>query len=830
MSEGSGAASSEDWLTGKPSIVQAETFLGSSDQYCPGFRTEISVEGSSTPQMACVFTGEALEFATYARRDGQWEAAIATRFDDIFHPLQGICQGLAGCIYSPSADLLASRFLMANGRLGARIYRQVTHRLSVYFDTVAGRFRHTFDSTHPDATITDELGTPLAIGSLAISRNGRWLVVEHRDKGIVRVNLDDYSSRRVFAPGPKYGVGFDPKMELAVSDDGTLIAMAGQNIDFRILGIRDECGETLSPPIEDAFQPGTLPCGTVNIEIPDNVPDYRFSMHPVFGQKGDYIRFDTLSTGNIRRRIVVAPANIPSIFQLEYLALGDSFSSGEGEVSDAHYLRGTNSFPDICHVSDRSYPFLLARHFLAHNDSVKSVACSGARSRDIATEVNYRGQNQRLSGVNMELKESEAILNFQPGWVTQDRFVTAYRPRIITIGIGGNDVGFMDKLKACVMPGTCEWVERRYDVAIEIRNVFDSLVSLFRQLVDESPNSRLYVLGYPQIMGTGKCNASLAFMLDEGERRFMREGLHYLNEVIRSAANRAKVMFIDVEPSFMGGRLCDESNSFEAVNGLRLGDDIAPLTSIPWLKVIGMESFHPTPIGHERVAMSVINSYPDFGDSSCECSGDTSVPPIPEYWVNEDMTMGPRLHNEDFLLHDVVTMGTSRIDIAVSSGAFAPQSEVRVELHSNHQLLGVVIANTRGGLDAQFELPDVDVGHHTVHLFGHTQAGDEVDIYDVIGVESSALDEERLEAEVAIDYSKSRRLEEKSHTTSVVHTTTSILTPAVLGLTMQTHPLHTARHVKNKPLYHEVAIVIFVLLGATVMTILLTKYGKGRGG
>ena len=47
----------------------------------------------------------------------------------------------------------------------------------------------------------------------------------------------------------------------------------------------------------------------------------------------------------------------------------------------------------------------------------------------------------------------------------QKQVIMGDAPEVISLGVGGNDIGFMDKLKACIMPDTCEWVgeERRRD-------------------------------------------------------------------------------------------------------------------------------------------------------------------------------------------------------------------------------------------------------------------------------------------------------------------------------------------------------------------------------
>src|SRR5690606_32712651 len=90
--------------------------------------------------------------------------------------------------------------------------------------------------------------------------------------------------------------------------------------------------------------------------------------------------------------------------QLDYLALGDSYSSGEGDTErdkrtgQKYYRSWTDVEEDAawgqprekCHISTRSYPYILAQG-MALGDPVNgpstrwhSVACSGARIRDVS--------------------------------------------------------------------------------------------------------------------------------------------------------------------------------------------------------------------------------------------------------------------------------------------------------------------------------------------------------------------------------------------------------------------------------------------------------------
>src|SRR5690606_18148670 len=95
-------------------------------------------------------------------------------------------------------------------------------------------------------------------------------------------------------------------------------------------------------------------------------------------------------------RTIRAAGYVPSTPQLDYLALGDSYSSGEGDIErrsngSTYYLEGTDVTGDYekgipeekCHVSNRSYPFVLQQSGAVEGDRIQSVACSGAKRADV---------------------------------------------------------------------------------------------------------------------------------------------------------------------------------------------------------------------------------------------------------------------------------------------------------------------------------------------------------------------------------------------------------------------------------------------------------------
>lgn len=120
------------------------------------------------------------------------------------------------------------------------------------------------------------------------------------------------------------------------------------------------------------------------------------------------------------------------ISKLTYLALGDSYTSGEGDLEkDAngitHYLPLTDIGSDTCHISSRSYPFLLRDAWGVEPKNMHSVACSGSwLIKDyMADPQTYLGQGDRLSTHEDDLDtvRQTALEKYIPGRVPQIEFV-----------------------------------------------------------------------------------------------------------------------------------------------------------------------------------------------------------------------------------------------------------------------------------------------------------------------------------------------------------------------------------------------------------------------
>jgi lysophospholipase L1-like esterase len=260
---------------------------------------------------------------------------------------------------------------------------------------------------------------------------------------------------------------------------------------------------------------------------------------------------------------------------LRYVALGDSFSSGEG---NRPYREGTDRLLpyDRCHRSDVAYPVLVRR--ARPGGTWGFWACSGAQISDM-THPNHAYPS-----------ETAQLDRIAPPGRTDPRVA------LVTLTIGGNDAQFGTAVECIasqvVAPFLCpaDW---QATVLAGTRRLRSTLPPVLRALRARAPNARILLLGYPDpfpaaLRPGSPCSrsftaADIAWATRESAR---------LNEVIRAAAAAAGARITYVPPSgFAGHDVCSRDPWF---NGLLLGPD----------RFGG--SFHPNALGQRRLAREVL--------------------------------------------------------------------------------------------------------------------------------------------------------------------------------------------------------------------------------
>lgn len=731
-------AAAVDWVVdgvGPQVLSVGEDGIRRTDN-CQTYHQKIHIESVGV-YTSCMY-GAQHDSAIY-RSGGSLHLTIREPFMGKYLVVRGVCEGSASCEYNRSTDVLVETRYKGGFMIAVQVYQRVSDRLKWQpsTSTVYGEYR--FDDAAPDYVLSDVLGNPVGSGSVAVSRNGRWLVAELRNKGLALIDLESLAARRITPAGHQYGSGMDPVFSLAVSNDGKTVVATGANAGFSIISVTQSCGTDIVYKMPNSFPLGTERCKTIGATTA-GVPEIKYRHHPFFSQDDTVLTVRALTLDNRDVRYVFRPGTANLGATVKYLAMGDSFTSGEGDL-DGGYLPVTDSAPEKCHVSPRSYPFIVALQTSLPKEEVRSVACSGARLPDMLPDVSYMGQGSRLQKLAtadhpIEVLRQQALDEFIPGRIPQLNFVERYQPEIISVGVGGNDAGIIDKLKACVMPGTCRWArpEFLYITALEVRQMFEPLQQLYQTIRQLVPQSRLYVMGYPgSVHPTGVCDALTSFLFSVPEREFMDRSIRYLNQVIRWAALSSGAVFIDTMDAFRSHRLCEQSDT-PAIHGFVAGRDAGLFQDIPLLHFISSASFHPTPFGHQRLTQS-LHQQSNGLTATCvvsECGVWQAVAPLPEPYWGVGSTQQSVVRSVDFVK---VGLTEQQLHITIPAGMFAPGTMVALELHSNPTHLGGIVMSQSGSGAKTVKLPgDVRSGFHTVFASGTSLAGLPVVVYQVVEV------------------------------------------------------------------------------------------------
>ncbi len=609
----------------------------------------------------------------------------------------------------------------------------------------------------------------MSVRTRHISPNGMWLVVESA-WGLVRVNLET----REMIPFESASGYYSNEYNFTISDNGRYVIVM-QN--FNAVRLYDLATCSMNGVSGQKIAAG---CGKRDLTkdlMPTSATTSVVAIR--FNGLGDGLTYLAQENKVWKRYSVLAPGQAEH--GIDYLALGDSYVSGEGDGDGARYYvpgtdgdgmrvplynTGITNYPyakEKCHLSSRSYPYLLAGDAQLQRDGFRSVACSGADANDVGNVISTGERKDFLNGhfdqleklSNPELGEVKkyAIDNFIPGRAAQIEFVARYKPKVLTIGLGGNDLGFADKLSECVtnQQETCRYAT--FDIIETVRELRDHVYTRFgdllRKIKSASPTTRIYVVGYPQIIGTSACNANV--LLDDREQAYVRATLSYLNDTLEAAASAAGVNYLDIEHALDGENLCS-GRGYPAINGLTKGNDI--------FGVIGAESYHPNEDGHALIASAIKNTlhgtslldYSPCGDAKIlHCNTYPSkFPAIPDFFFTSPSSWSaprtvPQPLITDEQVDDIVTPGQFLIvqphnpqeQLRLDSRVYVRLKSTPVELSPTTPLM----TDNKGLVRAQVQIPaDTSLGIHTLHLIATTLSGEPIDYYQPILVVASLND------------------------------------------------------------------------------------------
>ena len=594
-------------------------------------------------------------------------------------------------------------------------------------------------ATPPDLTLRDYKGNPLVINAqtLSFSSSGYWMAAETMNGAFVRINLATLELSYFAKSFAASGFPGTFKSQVSISDDGRFVAISNDVAEsFNVYDLA-RCPVATSPELTRCESHDYRQYISQNIGGVKGLRHVRFINEGLLSFEANTLKSETSG------RYLIAPST-EITHLMDYVALGDSYTSGEG-VFD--YRADTDTTTNHCHNSGLSYPYLITRALFT-NTSGKSVACSGATTWDIYNDdSNYRGQVDNGQPYNKTdpnlLSYSEA--NFVPGYIAQHRFIKKYQPRIITVSIGGNDIGFGDIVKTCVAPNisfkksanTCfNTQEDRKEIAEQISRTSKKWAATFQQLKKDAPMSQIYVIGYPNIISE-KGSCALNVHLNQEERIFTQELLAQLNTQIEAVAQESGVRFVDISEALNGFRLCETKSFNVAVNGLTSGKDAGLLG----LEVLGKESYHPNALGHRLIQQAILKE-----SNNLSSGGNYSQPSVET--LNQFLNKPSSGRPVSAVQPTVITKQTllqkgSKIEISIDGArtGLAGNTAYKVGLGGLKNQIGTISTNADGSISADLLIPDeVEPGFDRIQISGEGAGGQSVTLTQLVFISYSPDD------------------------------------------------------------------------------------------
>lgn len=684
-------------------------------------------------------------------------------------------------------------------------------------------------------------GENVLVEGMRVSENGEWASFVIRNIGLARMNLKTLKWEIVDA-GNNYYVsgwygGYDPTTGIA--NDGALVGYAASTNQPAVVEVAIGCGVEITSRLVDSQYRSNLSTSCKTRYIGEEL--YELVPYSSYGKRTNnfYMSADASMLAVYVNAIGVEggwyelyPYNSQYLSTMTYLALGDSYSSGEGDIeanNNTYYLPGTNvlgSYKDgtpreLCHISSRSYPFLLAKDMgLSRGNSMQSVACSGALRQDVYSKESgaYLGQSTQISDSvnlprlqkisNATALQNDAIEKFIPGRVRQIELLKKYKPKVATIGVSGNDLGFGHILTGCVLNLTeeCYYIapEGRQELGSAIQANYDKQVELFTALKEASPGTDLYAVGYPQFItptATGICFANMN-SLSQDERNMISEAVTFTNQTIKNAASKAGIKYIHIEDALKGGTMCEGSEAvttpvrkfaYGAVTSMYKFEDstrynsssalqdkvlslansyyresnesLTVLTNPLTATIIAMqEAFHPNAKGHQLIYEYIHNNQSGISlqDVTCDerlihCPSSTSatVPQKPQYFQGSDA----QAEYKKFIAVDLIGSGVAGMGVVVKQGAklyidlkdskALANSPFRVVMRSEERLLAEGTSGGDGYVELEVNVPiDIPIGYHTVVVTALRESGSQISYIQpvfVVGMSSDDIDSDGIE-------------------------------------------------------------------------------------
>ncbi|WP_031027874.1 SGNH/GDSL hydrolase family protein [Streptomyces albus] len=211
-----------------------------------------------------------------------------------------------------------------------------------------------------------------------------------------------------------------------------------------------------------------------------------------------------------------------------YVALGDSYTSGPGVPDQTD---------QNCARSNRNYPSLAAAQLSP--GAFTDVSCGGATTEEMTKPQGTAPPQFDALDKNTDL---------------------------VTVGIGGNDIGFADIVTRCVILGALvpngSPCKSSYSLggadqlAARIQQTAPKIDAVLRGIRDRAPGARVLVVGYPALLPEDGSNCPAVVSLAKGDTPWLRDTEKRLNSMLAERAAAGGAEYVDTYTGSVGHDLC----------------------------------------------------------------------------------------------------------------------------------------------------------------------------------------------------------------------------------------------------------------------------------
>ncbi|MBJ7348699.1 MAG: SGNH/GDSL hydrolase family protein, partial [Thermoleophilaceae bacterium] len=241
-----------------------------------------------------------------------------------------------------------------------------------------------------------------------------------------------------------------------------------------------------------------------------------------------------------------------------YVSLGDSYIAGSGIlpiVTDSAPLSCTQSYFNFPHLLDRRFQF----------SSFADASCGAAVTGNMTGNQNDNPpQFDRL----------------QPD------------TDLVTLGIGGNDIGLVGLAISCVSPfspfgSPCKNSHSNY-ISNDVAGLKPKVADVVNGIHTRSPGAKVLVVGYPKVIRRGGCWPKIP--VTAGDATWLDDIIVAMNRALKAAAVENGAKYVDIFTSSTGHDMCQ-------LPGVRWVEGLTPIGSLAF--------FHPNALSHYNAYVKV---------------------------------------------------------------------------------------------------------------------------------------------------------------------------------------------------------------------------------